>query len=136
MNRYSLLPAVLISLALSISPAEAKILSQLVAKVKQMKISLYRPDTGRDKPTAWGIESTYIGPGDIRRLLGVDIYMDAESRVTAVKVTRESATGDVMTLLFTDVLEISVETVKDGAVGRQYKETRITIHTADDLTFP
>lgn len=132
----SALAAALVALALSGAPAGAETLSETVAKVVQLKITLSRPYTEQGKPTAWGIDSTYIGPGDIRRLLGVDIYLDSYNRISLVKVTRESPTGDVITLLFNDVLELSVETLKDGSRGRQFKETRITIHTTSDLTFP
>lgn len=134
-RRLAYAVAVLLTLGFLASPADAGVLSETVAKVTQLKVVLAKPYAKETKPTAWGIDSTYIGPGDVRRLLGVDIYLDGYNRVSSVKITRESPTGDVITLLFNDVLELSVETVKSGA-GRQFKETRITIHTADSLTFP
>jgi len=113
----------------------AEVLSESIAKVTQLKIVLSTPDKDRARPTAWGVDSTYIGPGDIKRLLGVDIYLDSRYRIASVKVTRESTTGDVITLLFNDVLEISVETLKKNP-SLPHKDTRITIHSPGSITFP
>lgn len=50
-------------------------------------------------------------------------------------MVREAYTGDIVTSVFTDVVEFSIQTLKPGA-RRPYKETPITIRTADGLTFP
>ncbi len=113
----------------------AKVLSKSHPNVTQLRITLAGPLAGAAKNTAWGVDASYIGPGEIDKLLGVDIYLDDEKRIEAVKITRLSNTGETITMLFTNVLELSIQTLKDG-VNRPHKKTPITIHTADGLTFP
>lgn len=115
-------------------PAEAKVLSKSVVKVTQVRVIHSAKDTAVN-PTAWGIDSSYIGPGDIRRLQGIDIYLDSYNRIAAVKFTRTTTIGDTVTQLFNDVLELSIETIKPGS-EKPSQETPITIHSADGLTFP
>ena len=115
-------------------PAEAKVLSKSVVKVTQVRVVHSAKDTAVN-PTAWGIDSSYIGPGDIRRLQGIDIYLDSYNRIAAVKFTRTTTIGDTVTQLFNDVLELSIETIKPGS-EKPSQETPITIHSADGLTFP
>jgi hypothetical protein len=114
--------------------ADAKVLSKSVVKVTQVRVVHAARDTAVN-PTAWGIDSSYIGPGDIRRLLGIDVYLDSYNRIAAVKFTRTTTTGDTVTQLFNDVLELSIETIKPGS-EKPSQETPITIHSADGLTFP
>lgn len=116
------------------SPAFAKVLSKSVAKVTQVRV-IHSAKDASTNPAAWGIDSSYIGPGDIRRLQGIDIYLDAYNRISSVKFTRTTTTGDTVTQLFNDVLELSIETIKPGS-EKPSQETPITIHTADGLTFP
>lgn len=116
-------------------PAEAKVLSKSVVKVTQVRVVHAARDTAALNPTAWGIDSSYIGPGDIRRLQGIDIYLDSYNRIAVVKFTRTTTIGDTVTQLFNDVLELSIETVKPGS-EKPSQETPITIHSADGLTFP
>lgn len=129
--------------------ALAGVISRSKEKVTQVKIvhtgsssteinsgkPLISAEGAPSQPTAWGISSNYIGPGDINKLMGIDIYLDSESRISIIKVTRESYTGDLVTSIFTGVSELSIQTLKPGA-NRPYKETPIIIRTADSLTFP
>lgn len=129
--------------------AEGGVISQSKAKVTQLKIvhsasgsagvKTVKPRKSAkgapSQPTAWGIYSDYIGPGDINRLIGIDIYLDSYNRISFIKVTRESYTGDLVTSIFTGVSELSIQTLKPGA-KRPYKETPIIIRTADSITFP
>lgn len=115
--------------------AEAKILSKSEPEVTQLKILRANSHAGRGKPTAWGVDSSYIGPGEIRKLRSVDIYLDSEHRISAVKISRESNLGDIITILVTNVVEISIETVKEG-IKKLSQKTIITVHTGDSLTFP
>lgn len=130
---YLALIAVALVLAGGVS-AEAKVLSKSVVKVTQVRVIHSAKDTAVN-PTAWGIDSSYIGPGDIRRLQGIDIYLDSYNRIAAVKFTRTTTIGDTVTQLFNDVLELSIETIKQGS-EKPSQETPITIHSADGLTFP
>ena len=125
--------AVALALAGGLS-AEAKVLSKSVVKVTQVRVIHSAKDTAVN-PTAWGIDSSYIGPGDIRRLQGIDVYLDSYNRIAAVKFTRTTTIGDTVTQLFNDVLELSIETIKPGS-EKPSQETPITIHSADGLTFP
>lgn len=120
-----------------VTSSAAKVLSKSHPNVTQLRIILAGPVAGAAKytATAWGVDASYIGPGEIEKLLGVDIYLDDEKRIEAVKITRLSNTGETITMLFTNVLELSIQTLKDG-VSRPHKKTPITIHTADSLTFP
>jgi len=141
--RYTLILAVALALS-GPGAAEAKKLSSSKPKVTQLRIihmgqgpARITPQTagGPSQPTAWGITSNYIGPGDIRRLQGITIYVDAENRITAVKIVRESYNGDMVTSIFTKVVELSIQTLQPG-MERPHKETPITIYTADSVTFP
>lgn len=128
--------AALIFTAYFITPtAEAKKLSGKTVEVTQLKIVHTGNISGSPTPSSWGINSNYIGPGDITRLIAVDIYLDSEQRIAYIKITRESYTGDLVTFLFSDVKEISIQTLKPGA-KRQHKKVPISIYTADSLTFP
>ncbi len=124
--------------------AESKVLSQSKAKVTQLKIVHSETQEARvdysatgsaTQPDAWGVYSNYIGPGDINRLGEVVIYLDLYNNISAVKITRESYNGDTVTSIFTQVKEFSIQTLKPGT-KRPYKETTITIKTADSITFP
>lgn len=129
--------------------AQAGVISQSKEKVTQVKIvhsgsgsdNITTGILGKNKrgapsqPTAWGVYSNYIGPGDINKLVGIDIYLDSEYRISFIKVTRESYTGDLVTSIFTNVSELSIQTLKSES-KRPYKETPIIIRTADSLTFP
>lgn len=120
------------------SAAQAGVISQSKPKITQVKIVHAGQDiktAGPAQPDAWGIASNYIGPGDINRLRAIDIYLDSYSRISAVKVTRESYTGDLVTSVFTQVLELGIQTLQPGAT-RASKETPVTIRTADGLVFP
>ncbi len=133
--RFSHLALIVVALVLAGGvSAEAKVLSKSVVKVTQVRVIHSAKDTSVN-PTAWGIDSSYIGPGDIRRLQGIDVYMDSYNRITAVKFTRTTTVGDTVTQLFNDVLELSIETIKPGS-EKPSQETPITIHSADGLTFP
>ena len=123
-------------------PAWAGVISKSTVKVTQLKIehsggNIIRPQPVKpakpgvppSQPTAWGIFSNYVGPGDINRLRSVDIYLDSYNRISTVKIIRESYTGDIVTSIFTGVREFSVQTLKPGA-RRPYKQTTITIRTA------
>lgn len=127
----------LIAVALALAtghPAEAKALSKSLVKVAQVRVVHSARDTAIN-PTAWGIDSSYIGPGDIKRLQGIDIYLDSYNRITAVKFTRNTTLGDTVTQLFNDVMELSIETIKPGS-EKPSQEIPITVHGADGLTFP
>ena len=87
------------------------------------------------QPSAWGVYSDYIGPGDINRLISVELYLDTYNRISAVKVTRESYTGDMVVSIFTGVVEFSIQTLKPGS-DRPSKETEVIIRTADSLSIP
>ena len=118
--------------------AQAGVISQSKPKITQVKIVHSGQDiksSGPAQPDSWGIASNYIGPGDINRLRAIDIYLDSYNRISAVKVTRESYTGDLVTSVFTDVLELGIQTLQPGA-SRPSKETPVTIRTADGLVFP
>lgn len=114
---------------------ETKVLSKSEPKVTQLKISHAGSATGGAKDSAWGVDSSYVGPGEIEKLVGVDIYIDDYKRIALVKITRISNVGDTITILFTNVLELSIQTLKPGT-KRPHQKTPITIHTADSLTFP
>ncbi len=136
-------------------PVHAGVISQSKTKITQLRIvhsglsaarikADYNFKTGQasigatgspSQPTSWGVYSDYIGPGDIRKLIGIDIYLDSYNRITSIKVKRESYTGDIVTSIFTDIVEFSIQTLKPGA-NRPYKETPIVIRTADSITFP
>lgn len=115
-------------------PAEARVLSKSVVKVAQVRVVHAAKDTAIN-PTAWGVDSGYIGPGDIKRLQGIDIYLDTYNRITSVKFTRNTTLGDTVTQLFNDVMELSIETIKPGS-EKPSQEIPITVHSADGLTFP
>jgi hypothetical protein len=133
--RFSCLALIVVALTLAYGlSAEAKVLSKSVVKVTQVRVIHSARDTAVN-PTAWGIDSSYIGPGDIRRLQGIDVYLDSYNRIAAVKFTRTTTIGDTVTQLFNDVLELSIETIKQGS-EKPSQETPITIHSADGLTFP
>lgn len=123
------------TLAVSSDGTDGGILSKSEPDVTQLKIVTYAKRPGRAKPTAWGIDSTYIGPGEIEKLIKVDIYLDSMSRISSIKITRESNVGDIITILFNDVLELSIETLKKG-VKKPSKKTPITIYSAGSVTFP
>lgn len=149
------------ALALAISPpAQAKVLSKSTAKITQLRIVHSGPSSstgelaaparpggaglagktygGLDKPAqpgAWGVYSDYIGPGDINRLLGIELFLDSYNRIAVVKVSRESYNGDIVTSLFTGIVEFSIQTLKPGS-NRPSKKTPIIIRTADGLTIP
>jgi hypothetical protein len=147
----------IVVMALAATPAGAGVLSKSTVKVTQLRIVHSGPSSsfgeqakvggpglagsahpGIDaagQPGAWGVYSDYIGPGDINRLRGVEIYLDAYNRIAAVKVSRESYNGDVVTSLFTDIVEFSIQTLQAGST-RPSKDTPIVIRTADGLTFP
>ena len=127
-------------------PVAAKVLSSSNPKVTQLKIvhgakrhgqpkGGYQVPGASKKGLAWGISSDFIGPGDIRRLMSVDIYLDSYSRISAIKVKVESYTGDILTSIYTNIVEFSIQTLKPG-VNRPHKQTPITIRTADSLKFP
>ncbi len=122
-------------LALPIGTAYGKTVS--TSNVKATQIRIVQSDRAQPyKPaTAWGIDSRYIGPGEIRKLISIDIYLDAENRISTVKVIRETNVGDKVTLLFNDVLELSIQSLGAGKM-RPHKEIPITVRTADELTFP
>ena len=154
--RKASLAALMAAVALCAAPAGAGVLSKSTAKITQLRIVHSGPSSqlggmvqsggaglagktpGVDsaaQPGAWGVFSDYIGPGDINRLLGVEVYLDTYHRIAAVKVSRESYNGDVVTSLFTDIVELSIQTLQPGST-RPSKDTPITIRTADGLTFP
>lgn len=70
-----------------------------------------------------------------REFLEVPIYLDDEKRLTAVKITRETYTGDIATLLFTDVKEFSIMRLKEGS-KRVHQMVRITVRSTDTLSIP
>ncbi|MDH5756841.1 MAG: hypothetical protein OEZ55_09255 [Nitrospinota bacterium] len=142
------------------APADAKVFSKSTAKVTQLRIvhsgastpggdqATFRKGSGPGlagkshpaldgpaQPGMWGVYSDYIGPGDINRLLGIEIYLDSYNRISAIKVTRESYNGDVVTSLFTEIVEFSIQTLKPGS-SRPSKETPIVVRTADEITIP
>ncbi|MBI4666349.1 MAG: hypothetical protein HY751_08075 [Nitrospinae bacterium] len=114
--------------------ADAKVLSRSAPKVTQVRIVHAVKDPAA-QPSSWGIDSSFIGPGDIRRLVSIDIYLDSYSRIAAVKIVRQTTVGDTVTQLFADVTELSIETLKEGA-DRPFKDVPVTVQTADGLTFP
>ncbi len=132
----SLAGALIFSLII-VSTASAGVISESTAKITQLKIIHLGQGNqiAPSQPDAWGISSDRIGPGDIRKLIGVEVYIDAEQRISAVKVTRESYTGDMVTSIFTGVVEFSIQVLKEGA-NRPHKVAPITILTADSITFP
>jgi hypothetical protein len=133
---YGPIIAALVLTVFSIAPvAEAKKLSGKTVAVTQLKIVHTGQAGGSSAPSSWGIDSNYIGPGDIARLIAVDIYLDNEKRIAYIKITRESYTGDLVTFLFSDVKEISIQTLKPGD-KRPHKKVPVSVHTADSLTFP
>jgi hypothetical protein len=133
--RFYHLALIAVALALATGhTADARVLSKSLVKVSQVRVVHAAKDTAIN-PTAWGIDSGYIGPGDIRRLQGIDIYLDTYNRIAAVKFTRNTTTGDTVTQLFNDVLELSIETIKPGS-EKPSQEIPITVHSADSLTFP
>ncbi|MDH5510586.1 MAG: hypothetical protein OEZ32_09565 [Nitrospinota bacterium] len=144
----------------AVSPVEAGVLSKSTARITQLRIVHSGPSSssgeaasfrasggqgiagkshpapgGLVNPGTWGVYSDYIGPGDINRLLGIDVYLDSYNRIAAIKVSRESYTGDIVTSLFTGIVEFSIQTLKPGS-NRPSKETPITVRTADGITFP
>ena len=130
-------PAVLFLLTVGLLPttASAKKLSHSEPLVTQLKIVHSGTGITEKTPTSWGINSNYIGPGDINRLVSVDIYLDGEKRIAYIKIKRETYTGDVATLLFSDVKEISIQTLLKGS-KKPAKKVKISVYTADSLTFP
>jgi hypothetical protein len=76
-----------------------------------------------------------IDSTDINRLRSVDFYMDTYNRITAVKISRESYTGDIVTSLLTGVREFSVQTVKPGS-RRPSSSITISVKSAASLRFP
>ncbi len=127
--------AALITTAILGSPASAEIFSDKQADLTQVKIVLGGNNANNSKPTAWGIDSNYIGPGDITRLRKIEIYLDDEKRLTAIKITRETYTGDIATLLFTDVKEFSIMRLKKGS-RRAHQTVQITVRSTDSLSIP
>jgi hypothetical protein len=127
---------VALAAALFVAPgvASAKVLSKSTANVTQVKI-VHGGAGESARTSSWGIDSTYIGPGDVNRLVSIDVYLDGERRIAAVKVVRQTVVGDTVTLLFSDVRELSVQTLGEGAT-RPHHPTPITVRTADDLSFP
>ena len=120
-----------------VATASAGVLSESTAKVTQLRIvhagkgNLAKPA----QPDAWGTTSDYIGPGDIHKVMGVEIYLDTEQRISAIKIKRESYAGDIVTSIFTRVIEFSVQTLKED-VNRPHNVVSIKILTADSITFP
>jgi len=159
---YAIAAAAAAALALMAAvPAGAKVLSTSTAKITQLRIVHSGPSSsageaaafrsggggpglagkthpaldGPAMPGVWGVYSDYIGPGDINRLLGVEVYLDSYNRIAAVKVSRESYNGDIVTSIFTGIVEFSIQTLKPGS-DRPSKETPITVRTADGITIP
>ncbi|MDH5636972.1 MAG: hypothetical protein OEZ04_00605 [Nitrospinota bacterium] len=146
---------------MAVSPADAGVLSKSTAKITQLRIVHSGPSSsmgeaasfrargggqglagkshpaldGPSNPGTWGVYSDYIGPGDINRLLSIEVYLDSYNRIAAVKISRESYTGDIVTSLFTGIVEFSIQTLKPGS-SRPSKKTSITVRTADGITFP
>lgn len=128
----------LFALLIAVTPtiAQAGLLSKQEVSVTQLKIVTSNGVAAPLKRTAWGIESNYIGPGDIRRLQRIDIYLDDEHRISFVKVTRTTYTNDTATLLFSQVQELSIQTLAATGSTRPHQRLTIAIHTADSFTFP
>jgi len=154
--------ALLAALALMTSAAaQAGVLSKSTAKITQLRIVHDGPSSsagemaaagqasggsglagkaipglgGASQPGAWGVYSDYIGPGDINRLRSIELFLDTYNRIAAVKVSRESYNGDIVTSIFTGIVEFSIQTLQPGS-DRPSKETQIIIRTADGLTIP
>ncbi len=130
--RYFILVAAIFMLATT--TAEAKTFSRSEADVTQVKI-VTGPGSTSSKTTAWGIDSTYIGPGDVNRLVSIDLYLDNEGRVGFVRIVRLTVVGDRVTQLFANVQELSIQTLPDGAT-RPHKKIPITVRSMDELSFP
>ncbi|MBF0170054.1 MAG: hypothetical protein HQK87_03020 [Nitrospinae bacterium] len=133
MRTFALLTA-FVALLLTTIAADAKTFSKSESDVTQVMI-VTGPATSVTKTTAWGIDSTYIGPGDINRLVSIDIYLDNEGKIGFVRIVRLTTVGDQVTQLFADVRELSIQTLAAGT-NRPHKRIPISVRSMDELKFP
>ena len=115
--------------------ADAKVISSKTAKVTQVKIVQTSPGAGPKSATSWGIDSNYIGPGDITRLQSIDIYLDSENRIGAVKIRRLSYDNQHVSSLFQGVSEFSIQTLPPNS-KLPHKEIEIAVKSMDELALP
>ncbi|MFW2331409.1 MAG: hypothetical protein ACN4E2_03840 [Nitrospinota bacterium] len=104
--------------------------------MKLLEVSIATSDSvqGR-RPAASNLIYTYLGPSDIKFVKSIDIYKDADNRISAVKIVRKTIIGEKITTLFTDVKQLSIKELppKDKRI---HGIVTISVRNASKLSFP
>lgn len=105
-------------------------------KVLELKIISDAPNRASAlTPTSWGVDSSYIGRGEISRLKSVEIFLDNEGRIVLVKVKRLTLVNELVTSFFPGAQEVSIKEAAANYKG-PYGLVSMSVKNISELTFP